>query len=290
MSNTGFGQYPGEPGPGGIYEQRTSVMAILSLVCGLICFIPGLAVLGALFGVASLVAISRSGERLTGRGLAVAGLIISFLVLALHIGIYFGIGWGWRQFHNFVLVPYNQSLTAIDAGDIAQARTALSADANKRISDADFDAFRAQYQGELGHFVSIPDSPMKVWEGYARVQQQAQQIQGGRNDAFPVPANFDNGTALVVFQFDPNSTPPSGTNPKALPIANIMIMAPSGNKWTLYDPQRGSGTPGKQPATKPSDTKPPETKPPESTPPDTTPPKPDDKPAEPPKEPGTGPG
>src|SRR5262249_12892835 len=146
MSGPGFGmgggggQYPGEPT--GYVEQRTSVMAVLSLVFALICFIPGFALLGALFGVASLVAISRSGDRLTGRGLAVAGLILSFIVLAVQIGIVLGAGKLWSVFKKEMIEPTNQAMVDIDQGNFAAARKVLAPEASKRISDEDFKAFR----------------------------------------------------------------------------------------------------------------------------------------------------
>jgi hypothetical protein len=257
MSNTGFGQYPGEPGPGA-YEQRTSVMAILSLVCALICFIPGLAVLGALFGIASLVAISRSGERLTGRGLAIAGLIISLIVLAVWVGGGVGAAKMWGFFKNNIVGPCNQTMTAIENDDKAGARQLLSAQANKLITDADLDAFRQQYQGDLGHFIGVPTTPGSFFAGYGEMQQQMQQFQG-RNDAFPIPGKFDKGTSLIVFQFDPQGQPPSSTK-QMPPIVNIMVMSPTGTKWTLYDPQRAGGTTPK-PESKPGDVKPDATKP-----------------------------
>jgi hypothetical protein len=280
MSNTGFGQYPGEPG--GAYEQRTSVMAILSLVFALICFIPGLAVLGALFGIASLVAISRSGERLTGRGLAIAGLIISMIVLAVWVGGGIGISKFWGFFHQNFVIPYNQTMTAIESGDNTGARKNLSAQAAQRITDADLDAFRAQYQAELGHFQGVPDTPMSFFQGYTDLGQQMQQFQG-RNDAFPMPGKFDNGMSLVVFQFDPQGPAPSSSKMMP-PIVNIMVVSPKGTKWTLYDPQRGGGSGGgTAPGGKPGDSKPSDTKPPETKPEDT-------KPDQPPKEPDKGPG
>lgn len=270
----GGGQYPGEPT--GFVEQRTSVMAILALVFALICFIPGFAVLGALFGVASLVAISRSGDRLTGRGLAVAGLILSLIVLAVWAGGIIGAGRLWGFFQTNFIGPYDQTMTAIDTGDPAGARKLLSPEASKRITDADIEAFRDGFQGELGHFSGIPNTPMSFFEGWGVVAQQMQQFQG-RNDAFPMPGTFDKGTSLVVFQFDPQGQPASSSKPMP-PIVNIMVVSPTGSKWTLYDPQRGAGGAGGGPSgpkpEKKDDAKPPEK--PDSTPPES--PKEPDKP------------
>jgi peptidyl-prolyl cis-trans isomerase B (cyclophilin B) len=76
-----FGAYPPLP-PAGHYgypqPKPTNSLAIVSLVCAFV-FAP----LGILFGHMSLSQIKKSGEE--GRGLAIAGLVISYLVTALTI-------------------------------------------------------------------------------------------------------------------------------------------------------------------------------------------------------------
>jgi peptidyl-prolyl cis-trans isomerase B (cyclophilin B) len=81
-----YGPYPPPPGPyAGHYgypgyppPQSTNALAIVSLVCAFL-FAP----LGIIFGHISLSQIKKSGEE--GRGLAVAGLIISYLFTAFMI-------------------------------------------------------------------------------------------------------------------------------------------------------------------------------------------------------------
>jgi hypothetical protein len=248
MPSPGFGQYPGEQP---YLEQRTSILAILSLVFGLICFLPGPAALGLIFGICALIAIARSGDRLTGRGLAIAGVILSLIVLAVHFGAVVAATKVWSFYRTEVSAPVNQTMAAIDQGDHATARLMLTPEADKRITDADLDALRDSYQAELGRFTGIPGTVSGIFQGYAAAGPMMQPLQG-RNDAFPVPANFEKGLGLVVFQFDPGFAPGGGgARPKAIPPSvNIMVIAPSGNKWTLYDPQRVPGKPGEQPAPK----------------------------------------
>src|SRR3954469_13124550 len=69
----GYPGYPGYPPP-----QSTNAMAIVSLVCAFL-FAP----LGILFGHMSLSQIKKSGEE--GRGLAIAGLVISYLITVFTI-------------------------------------------------------------------------------------------------------------------------------------------------------------------------------------------------------------
>ena len=73
------------PLPATPVEAKTSGMAIASLVLGIlgICGITALA--GLILGIISLVKINRSGGRLSGQGLAIAGICVSGVMLLLGI-------------------------------------------------------------------------------------------------------------------------------------------------------------------------------------------------------------
>jgi len=63
---------------------KTSAMAIWSLVLGIVGFLCGLtAIAGLILGILSLRDIKASNGRLTGRGMALAGIIISSIVILL---------------------------------------------------------------------------------------------------------------------------------------------------------------------------------------------------------------
>lgn len=73
--------YPGPPPgyPGGYPQPRpTNSLAVVALVCGIL-----VAPLGILFGHLSLSQIKRTGEE--GRGLAIAGLVVGYVLTALTI-------------------------------------------------------------------------------------------------------------------------------------------------------------------------------------------------------------
>ena len=116
MQSGQFGQFPEE-----IVEQRTSVMAILSLVFGLLC-VPGFGILGAIFGIAALFGISGSRGRVTGKGLAIAGLVVSLLVSALWLGAAYAGMKTWGFFKNSMIGPMDKTMLAIQTGDGVGAR------------------------------------------------------------------------------------------------------------------------------------------------------------------------
>lgn len=62
--------------------EKTSGKAIASLVCGLLFFIPFLFVAAVVFGHMALSEIRKSGGRLRGEGLAIAGLVFGYMWLA----------------------------------------------------------------------------------------------------------------------------------------------------------------------------------------------------------------
>ena len=61
---------------------ETSVKAILSLVCGLLFFIPFLFIAAIVFGHLALSEIRKSAGRLKGEGIAIAGLVLGYIEIA----------------------------------------------------------------------------------------------------------------------------------------------------------------------------------------------------------------
>ncbi|MFD3945073.1 DUF4190 domain-containing protein [Streptomyces sp. NPDC058579] len=91
---------PTAPGPYGIPPQRTTNgLAIASLVSGIVCCLPPL---GLIFGLIALPQIKKRDQ--TGKGLAVAGIVLSSLsCLLIVIGLVSGaLGDAWRGFQKGV--------------------------------------------------------------------------------------------------------------------------------------------------------------------------------------------
>lgn len=65
-------------------EPRIHNYAIVSLVLGIVSVsVPVVAPVGLVFGIIALVQINRSGGKLQGRGLAIAGVIVSSVMVAV---------------------------------------------------------------------------------------------------------------------------------------------------------------------------------------------------------------
>src|SRR5690349_14731093 len=70
--------------------QRTSILAILALICALICIIPGMGLLAAILGISAAIGISGSRGRVGGMGLAIAGIVLGLLFSMIWVGIVLG--------------------------------------------------------------------------------------------------------------------------------------------------------------------------------------------------------
>jgi uncharacterized membrane-anchored protein len=64
-----------------VYAQSTNGMAIAALVCGVV----GIFALAMIFGYIGRRQIDESGGRMSGRGMAVAGIVLGWIGLAFFV-------------------------------------------------------------------------------------------------------------------------------------------------------------------------------------------------------------
>lgn len=250
--------------------ERTSILAILALVFSLVCFIPGLGVLGAICGIAALFFISQSRGRLGGMALAVTGLLLGLLISALWIGAGIGIMQVSKIVKSDLVAPMESMLSDIESQNYAGARKNFSEPWASRITDADFDKFREAYRAEFGAFKSAPKTPFEFFAEYGKHGQSMQAIQG-RQDSIPLPAIFAKGSAILIYQIEPakaanrpNVQVTIDGSPKTsgignLALKNLQLLSASGKPITLWDsgqaleavpaPPRAPGSDAAEPTT-----------------------------------------
>lgn len=66
---------------------ENSGKAIFSLICGILFIILPFSIVAVIFGYLSLSDIRRSGGRLTGRGLAITGIVLGYIGVTLLVGL-----------------------------------------------------------------------------------------------------------------------------------------------------------------------------------------------------------
>ena len=210
---------------------RTSVLAILSLVCSLICFIPGLSAIGSLLGVFALLGISASKGRVKGTGLAIAGIAVGIVVSLLWFGAAIAAQKASSQY-----VAFGQVITDIDSGSYDAARGQLSTPTRDLATDERLAAFKAEYEAEAGQLDSWPTGFIQVFGLFMEVGKRGQQPDNTTlpyADPMPLPAKFGNGARLVWFILDRGQMDDAGRKPA---IINAAILGADGNLIWLVDP------------------------------------------------------
>ncbi|MBY0309320.1 MAG: DUF4190 domain-containing protein [Phycisphaerales bacterium] len=250
MSQNPYATY-GEPDLG--TQARTSVLAILSLVCSLICCIPGLGALAAVLGGVALIRISGSNGRRSGVGLAIAGIIIGLVVTviwgAVAVGAVTVLDKAGRLF-----TPIIQTVASDDA---SRMRAAVSPALAAAATDDDWKRFRAAISSELGDVNPTGTNAVQLIKQYSEVGRLMQGKQGSTN-AFPIPLIGDKGKGILMVHLPRNthvSTP--GPNGPGSPAGEVLAMAinfsvllPSGKEEYLVPPDRAPLAPQNNPAPK----------------------------------------
>jgi len=221
--------------------RRTSILAILSLVLGLICCIPGLPELGVLTGILAVVLIGSSGGRVGGRGLAIAGIFVGLVSSALQVLVLLGMFQAAKQF-----AVYGEIMEKLAAGDqsgfVAEFDPSVQAD----ITTERFEAFASEVEAEWGTF----DRPLDSLSDYVSAYmdggdqwQAMQDLQNPQMGILPIPVRYANGTPVVFF-FIPqqNSGMPVPLN-AAVPMQDGSALI-----WLLPD-GAGASSVGTPPAT-----------------------------------------
>lgn len=238
--------YP--PGYASGVPARTSAMAVLSLVCSLVCCIPGLSILGVLFGGMSLLAIGMSGGKVKGVGLAISGLIIGIVLTVVWILVVIGVMQMAGMFNSMV----DPALKAIDQRDGDAARAMFVSSAHPTIDDARIEEFGSIMDREYGTYERMADGLGELVSEFGNIMSnsqvgpatQAAQAKYGQSGVFPMPARFDSGWHAIMIYMD--STGNSGTGAGGMPLLrDIGIVMPDGStEWLVGGNSGGTtGTP-----------------------------------------------
>ncbi len=197
-------------------SERTSVMAILSMVFGIGgCCLAITSIPAILLGIFGLIGISKSKGRVGGTGFGIAGILIGLLTLALWGGIVGGISFLINE--SFVPMSEKTSAALLDVqSDQFDSARGVFAPPMDSASDEALIAFRDGYQSTLGDFVSKPMGFGEWFEGYVATADLLK-IYQGHQDLVPLPMRFDSGWGLVMYQIE---SQPSGF---PLPMGLILI-------------------------------------------------------------------
>lgn len=209
-------------------EQRLSLLALFSLIFALICLIPGLGALGVVFGAAALVMIGKSRGRLTGKGMAITGVVLGVIVSVIWGSVILGFGQAFRYYRDRMIPP--MALLVENAGsDMGAARGSLTAGAAKSVTDEDLAQFAAAIEAHYGQFRGSPQGLMELAQAFAETMraQRQDQFQGGKRGV-PAPLIFEGGAVLVVGVFDESTF-----DDKAPKFEDVFVVLPGRKAVTL---------------------------------------------------------
>jgi len=225
--------------------ERTSILAILSLVFGVIGCCGGVtSILGIPMAVLAMFGISRSKGRVGGMGLAIGGLVVGLLTIALWIGIFFGLGGMMKVAITQFGATTEAILTDVQNGDFEAARKNFATPGDQT-SDDEFISFAAAYTTDLGQYVSMPDGFGELVNGYMAVGPLIQPYQN-RQGFVPMPAQFDTGWVLVIYVMDPSGQGPVGSNGMPLP-EQLILVGPDGTEYMVPPGANSVANPGSDP-------------------------------------------
>lgn len=171
----------------------TSAAAVASLVMGLIFCVPGISFLAMIFGGIGIARTSGGIRR--GRGMAVAGIILGFLVSTSWLGI----AWGVSYFAPSILFVFegpNESISAAFDGKNEEVRAVFIPESAP--GDASIEKFVSTVRAEYGVFeLAMPD-------------QEDDPPFGAQKFELPFTFQFENGSVPGVIGFEVSEEPTPG--------------------------------------------------------------------------------
>jgi len=163
-------------------EQKTSGLAIGSLVCSLICCVPVTTIPGILLGIAAMVSIGNNPAR-KGKGLAVAGILLGVIFTAGQVYVYPKVVDLAGEIFELIVNGPNDALVAGFAGDPAAFRSKFYG-TGAQAHDAEAQAFIDTLRSRYGEFQSC----------HFDEQAQPSSTVGQPNTVLPFILKFENAT------------------------------------------------------------------------------------------------
>jgi hypothetical protein len=185
-----------EPAP----QPRVSFLAVLSLICGIVCVPPGTGLLALIFGASGAVLIGRSGGRLRGKGLCLTGIVLGVISTFMWIAFAVGAASAYRGIRDNIALPTAEFVEALRDGDHAGAIAMMHTDAAERLTAERLEGFREEVTAKLGAFQGLPDQPDFFRSNASPGSDQVDL--GPSMIPLPFPAQFENGGAFIVLVID----------------------------------------------------------------------------------------
>lgn len=207
--------------------ERTSIMAIMSMIFGIGGCCLGVTSIPAIFlGIFSLVGISKSKGRVGGSGFGITGILFGLITLALWGGLIGAGVFGLNSMVSTFGADTEQVFLDLQANNFDSTRSLMASPAGDA-TDEELVAFREGYRSGLGDLVSKPDGVGDLISGYIAIGESIQPY-NGRPGYIPIPMRFDSGWGLVIYVIDQQSQ--GQGMPKAI---EYIVIDAQGNEYHL---------------------------------------------------------
>lgn len=250
-------------GPGGqnsdgiIVPARTSILAVSSLVFSLVCCLPGTGAIAAALGGGALVQIGRSEGRLTGKALAIVGMILGLITSVVWIGAALGAAGTW----NSIRTGIEPAVTAVQSADVTKIKALLTPQAAAAASDAQILKFSNDVNLKLGKFQSITGNLIEVANFYLNMGRVLppdllQEFQLGKAAYLPIPIDFEKGSVTVLLKLPADNQSRAQSGSFGGILTNIIVILPDGTRLVMLEEAAATPTsaqPGAAPAAAPTD-------------------------------------
>lgn len=234
MSENPYASYPSyQDDPADAFDgpSRLSIPAVLSLIAGLLCCLPGLGVLAMLLGMLGAISVSRSRGRLGGMPAAISGMALGLLSTIGWIVLAMGAGSGLSFWVTNITPPLSRIVEGAYLGDVAAVRAEMTPAGAGLVTDEKIIAFGQAMRAEFGEFRGAPVS-FNEWmqaagEGFGRTGGQ---FGGSAQNAVPTLLFTDAGGVAVFGVFDS-----AGQPSQVFRYHDIFVLLPNGEALTLRD-------------------------------------------------------
>jgi len=254
--NTPGSDFPSNTQPAYVQARRISGLAVSSLVFSLVCCLPGTGAIAAALGGGALVSIGKSEGRLSGRPLAIAGLVLGLLFSGVWIALTLGASATWASVRQGV----TPALTALENADLSKIQPLMVSELTGAVGDEQLLRFSAEIKQKLGSPVGLPANLLTVTQFYISTMfggtlpaaYLAQMSTQPPTALFlPVPVQFTKGQATVLLHLPVSGRAQASSGKLTGLLRNIIIITADGTEIKLLPDDVASGKLAGEPATAP---------------------------------------
>ena len=202
------------------------------------------------------MSIGKSQGRLSGRPLAIVGLVLGLLFSALWIAVALGVSATWASVRQGV----TPALTAFENADLSKIKPLMASDLAGAVGDEQLMRFSAEIKQKLGRPEGLPTNLVTVAQFYMSVMSGARlppaylaQMSSQPPTAlfFPVPVDFTKGQATVLLQLPVNGRAQASAGKFDGMLRNVIIIMADGTEIKLLPDDVASSKLSDKPALTP---------------------------------------